>query len=179
MIYHPSKRSQVDCYVDADFAGLWGHENSQDPICVKSRTGYVITLANCPIHWVSKLQTEVALSTLHSEYVALSQSTRDLLPMRQLLQEVTKALGMNPDNLTFTSKSTVYEDNSGAIIVATSPRMTLRSKHIAVKYHWFREHVNKEFDIKKIDGEEQLADIFTKGLQGKQFFKLRKLLCGW
>ena len=30
--------------------------------------------AGCPIHWVSKLQTEIALSTAEAEYIALSRS---------------------------------------------------------------------------------------------------------
>jgi hypothetical protein len=70
----------VDCYVDADFAGLYGVEDSQDPISVKSRTGYVILIANCPLLWVSKLQSEIALSTLESEFIALSSSFRSLIP---------------------------------------------------------------------------------------------------
>ena len=59
----------VDCYADLDFVGLWGHENSQDPICARSRTGFVATFANFTILWVSKLQKYIAISTLHSEYV--------------------------------------------------------------------------------------------------------------
>ena len=61
-------------------AGLWGNEDPQDPICARSRTGFMVTFDNCPLLWVSKLQTEIDLSTLHSEYVALSQSVRALLP---------------------------------------------------------------------------------------------------
>ena len=33
----------MDFYADADFAGLWGHEDPQDPICARSRTGFVVT----------------------------------------------------------------------------------------------------------------------------------------
>ena len=77
------------------------------------------------------------------------------------------------------SSSTVYEENNGAIFVATILRMTPTSKHIAVKYHWFRQHVGKEFVIWKIKSENQKADIFTKGLQGEIILKIRKLLCGW
>ena len=40
------------------------------------------------------------------------------------------------------TKSTIFEDNNGALQLATVPKMTLRSKHIAIKYHFFfREHV--------------------------------------
>ena len=58
------------------YTGLWGHENLQNPICVSSKTGFVVIFFNFPLLWVSKLQTEIDLSALHSEYVALSHSVR-------------------------------------------------------------------------------------------------------
>ena len=67
LIMKPDPKLQLDCYVDADFAGSYGQEDDQDPICVKSRTGYVLTLGNCPLMWVSKLQGLVTLSTLEAE----------------------------------------------------------------------------------------------------------------
>lgn len=88
LIMHPDKEFRLDMYVDADFAGLWHQQHSTMRECVLSRTGYIITYCNCPIHWVSKLQTEIALSTTESEYIALSMATRDLLPLRRLLQEI-------------------------------------------------------------------------------------------
>ena len=113
---------KLDCYVDADFAGLWGYEDDQDPVCVKPWTGYMLTLGDCPILWVSRLQTEIALSTLEAEYVALSLAMRELLPMRELLQEVGDELNMD-----FTKPSimhsTVFEDNNGALGLASSPKI--------------------------------------------------------
>ena len=147
---------------------------------MKSHTGYVITFAGCPLLFVSKIQTEVALSTLHAEYVTLSQSLRDLLPLKSLITEVLSRLKIDTSKMTVTSKSTVYEDNNGARIVATYPRLTPTSKFIATKYHWFRQNVESgEIDIKRIDSKNQLADIFTKDLQGNIFVAIRKLLCGW
>jgi hypothetical protein len=64
IIMRTSSTLQVDCYPDADFAGLYNHEDSQDPHCVCSHTGYVILLAGCPVLWKSKFQTEIALSTM-------------------------------------------------------------------------------------------------------------------
>ena len=37
---------KLDCYPDADFAGMYGHELPTDPSCVNSRTGSVINFAN-------------------------------------------------------------------------------------------------------------------------------------
>ena len=177
--FNTSKKLVADCYADVYFAGLWGHGNPQDPICARSRTGFVVTFANCPLLWVSKLQTEIALSTLHSEYVALPHSFRALHPLKSLIKEVIDNLVIDSDNLKFVSSSTIYEYNNGAIVVATSPRITTTSNHTAVKYHWFRQHVGKEYVIWKIESENQKADIFTKGLQGQTFVRIRKLLCGW
>ena len=131
----------VDCYADADFLVMWGHGDPQYPICARSRTGFVVTFDNCPLLWVSKIQTEIALCTLHSEYVALSHSVRALLPLKSLIKEVIENLGIDSENLKFVSRSSIYEDNKVSIVVATSPRTTPTSKQIYVKYHWFRQHV--------------------------------------
>ena len=107
----------MDCYADEDFAGLWGHENPQDPICARSRTGFVVNFANCHLLWVSELQTEIAIAKLHSEYVALSCSVRGLLPLDGIIKEVIDNLGIDSEKLKFVSSSTIYEDNNGAIVV--------------------------------------------------------------
>ena len=139
----------------------------------------MVTFANCPLLWVLKLQTEIALSTLHSEYVTLSHSVRALITLKSLIKEVIDNFGIDSENLKFVSSSTIYEDNNGAIVVATSPRTNPSSKQISVRYHWFRQHVGEEFVIRKIESENQKADIFTKGLQGQIFVSIRKFLCGW
>ena len=46
LMFNPSKKLVVDCYADADFVGLWGHEYPQDPICDRSRTRFVVTFSN-------------------------------------------------------------------------------------------------------------------------------------
>jgi hypothetical protein len=56
IVFKPSGKLKVDYFVDADFAGLWPHEDHDDPVCVKSRSGYVICLSDCPVVWGSKLQ---------------------------------------------------------------------------------------------------------------------------
>ena len=119
------------------------HENPQDPICDIIRTGFVLTFSNCTLLCISKLQTEIALSTLPSECVALSHSDRSLLTLKIIIKELINNLVIDSEKLKFVSRSTVYEDNNGAIVVATIPSMTPTSKHIAVRYHWFRQHIGK------------------------------------
>jgi hypothetical protein len=77
-------------FVDADFAGMWHHEYSELRDCALSHSGNIVTYCGCPIHWVSKLQSEVALSTTESEYIALSMGSRELIPLRCLVIELHK-----------------------------------------------------------------------------------------
>ena len=71
MMFNPPNKLVVDFYADADFALLWGHENPQDPICARISTVFVATFSNFTLLWVSKLQTDISLSTLNSEYMTL------------------------------------------------------------------------------------------------------------
>ncbi len=65
LILTPSDDLKIDCYPDADFAGLWNREDKNDPHCVRSRTGYVICLSDCPVLWISKLQMSRATDFDH------------------------------------------------------------------------------------------------------------------
>ena len=111
--------------------------------------------------------------------MALSNSVRALLPLKSLTKEAIDNLGIDSEKMKFLSISTFYDINTGSKVVSTSPRMTHTSKNIDVKYHWFRQHVGKEFVIRKIELENKKADIFTKGLQGEIFVRIRKFLYSW
>jgi hypothetical protein len=179
LIMTPSNDLSIDCYVDADFAGLYGVEDPQDPVSVKSRTGYVLLLADCPLLWVSKMQTEVAVSTMEAEYVALSQSMKDLIPLRRMVTTVCDAL-LGKGKYVAKVFSKVFEDNNRALQLARSPCITPRTKHYGIKYHFFQEYVEKgDVKLYKVETENQKADIFTKGLVLALFECIRKLLMGW
>jgi hypothetical protein len=70
----PTKETDMKVYVNADFAGSWTTDTTHLASSMKLRTGYVLTYANCPLLWTSKMQTEIALSTTEVEYITLSQS---------------------------------------------------------------------------------------------------------
>ena len=143
-----------------------------------SRTGYVICYANCPVIWSSKLQTEIALSTTEAEYIALSQSLRDVIPLIALLEELQQSITFDPSTPVIHCK--VHEDNQGCIDLVETPRMRPRTKHIALKYHHFRRHVsNGTISIAYLESSRQIADIFTKPLGDSQFMLLRGLMMGW
>ena len=173
MVIKPNKIDALDCYVDSDFAGNYNSFHDQDPSSTKSRTGYVIMFQGCPVLWVSKIQTQCALSTMESEYLALGQAMRDLIPLREILKEVNlevfkkqvyipkcTANSKSFDDIISTeeenliSKSKIYEDNAACLKFARLPRLTPRTKHIALPYHWFRTKVEEmEISIEPISRE--------------------------
>ena len=116
--------------------------------------------------------------------MALSTAMRDMLPLRQAVKAVAKAV-TGDDTVQVVCKSDVWEDNNGALTVATMPKITPQSKFFNVKLHFFKEHVATEqhpdrpVHIHKIDTEEQLADIMTKGLTYEKYQPLRDRLMGW
>ena len=178
VVFTPDPKKGLECFVDADFAGSWQQADSNNPENVLSRTGYAIFYAGCPVIWISKLQSEIALSTAEAEYIALSQAMRDVIPIIHLLTEINCLFPVHCP--TPIIKCKVFEDNESCIALAKHQKFSPRTRHIAIKYHHFRHYVNKGIvNIESIDTSEQTADIFTKPLVRDVFEYLRKKLCGW
>ena len=149
LLLEPTSDLQVDCYVNADFAGLRNSENDQDPIYMKSRTGFLIMFMRCPLTLISKLQTQIVLSTMESEYIALSQSMHDLIGIHAVIKEILAFVFAGktqpPVFQTFSkafvldkiTSSKVYEGNEAYLKFATMPKMSPQTKHIALPYHFF------------------------------------------
>jgi hypothetical protein len=65
-------------------------------------------------------------------------------------------------------------DISSVICLAHNPVFHGRVKHIKVRHHFLRDLVEKgEIEMKFIDTERWLADIFTKPLDSSHFASLR------
>ena len=180
IILKPNQSPVIDIYADADFAGNWNHMTAEhEPSTAKSRSGYIINFSGCPIHWASKLQTQIALSTTEAEYIALSQSLREGIPVMQLVNELRERKIVEIDE-----KAKVYcrcfEDNVGALELATSPKLRPRTKHINLVYHHFRSYAREGLiKIYSISSKEQICDMMTKPLAQNQFQYLRKKFMFW
>ena len=108
LVFTPDGSNGIECYSDADLAGSWCRDDANQVGSVFSRTGYIIKLANCPIVWVSKMQTEIALSTTEAEYISLIQSIRYLIPLRHVMLEVSSVFGMKCDSCNSYTKTFEY-----------------------------------------------------------------------
>ena len=180
LIIRPIDIWQLDCWVHADFAGNWRKCDAHiDPMTSKSRSGWLVRFAGAPITWASKMQTITAMSMTEAEYIALSTSLREVIPMMGMLQEAREH-GLQVDYLPPKVHCTVLEDNSGALELARLPKIRPRTKHINQSYHHFREHVeHQDVSIQATPTEDQLADILTKPLPEPSFTCHRKTIMGW
>jgi len=117
LIYSPQAQS-FNLWCDADFSGNWSAESAyNNSSTAKSRTSYLITFAGCPISWISKLQTEIALSTTEAEFIALSEGLWSTIPLIGLVAESHKK-GV-PMQLSMPKiHCRVFEDYNGAIELA-------------------------------------------------------------
>jgi hypothetical protein len=96
--------------------------------------------------------------------------------------EIVSVMLKLPDVTNSIIKSAFFEDNNAAISTTTiTTKMTPCTKHIAVKHHFFKSHLNVGTGISpaKINTNLQKTDIFTKGLTPQKFTEIYKLLCAW
>jgi hypothetical protein len=143
-------------YSDADWAG--------SKINRKSTSGTCQFLGRSLVSWASKKQNSVALSTAEAEYIAAGHCCTQLLWMRQTLRDYGYKL----------TKVPLLCDNESAIRMTDNPIEDSRTKHIAIRYHFLRDHQQKgDIEIAYVNTKEQLADIFTKPLDEQTFTKLR------
>ena len=180
IIINPRSPWLFDCWVDADYAGNWRYKDAQvDPMTSKSRSGWIIRFAGAPITWSSKMQTITALSTTEAEYIALSTSLREVIPLMGMLKEAREN-GLDVKDIPPQVHCTVFEDNSGALELARMPKMRPRTKHINQAYHHFREHVEREeIIVNATPTEDQMADVLTKPLLEVSFSRHRRSIMGW
>ena len=74
--------------------GICGHESNSDPACTKNCTGYVITIADCPVLWESTLQIKTALSTVKAQIMALVHGCIEVFPIMDMVMSMISAIGL-------------------------------------------------------------------------------------
>ena len=145
-------------YCDADWA--------DDVNDRRSTTGYAFILGDGVISWTSKRQLIVALSTTEAEYLAASHCTKEVIWLRQLLNDV---------RCKYDEGTLIMCNNQGAIALAKNPMYHTRTKHIEVQHHFFREKVARGAIILEYYlTEEMLADVLTKALARESYERLSR-----
>nr|GFC80672.1 retrovirus-related Pol polyprotein from transposon TNT 1-94 [Tanacetum cinerariifolium] len=112
------------------------------------------------VSWSSKKQDCTALSTAKAEYVSLSACCAQVLWMQTQLTDYGFIFKKIP----------IYYDSKSAIAISCNPVQHLRTKHIVVRYHFIKEHVEKgTIELYFVKTDYQLAGIFTKALPADRF----------
>ncbi|GJT25389.1 retrovirus-related pol polyprotein from transposon TNT 1-94 [Tanacetum coccineum] len=146
-------------FSDADYAGC------KDTF--KSTSGGTQFLCEKLVSRSSKKQDCSALSTIETEYVSLSACCAQVLWMRTQLTDYGFHFNKIP----------IYYDSKSAIAISCNPVQHSRTKHIAVHYHFIKEHVEKgTIELYLVKTDYQLADLFTKALPVDRFNYLVRCL---
>ncbi|GJW47515.1 retrovirus-related pol polyprotein from transposon TNT 1-94 [Tanacetum coccineum] len=143
---------ELIAYSDADHAGC------KDDC--KSTSGGVQFLGGKLVSWSSKKQDCTAMSTAEAEYVSLSACCAQVIWMRTQLLDYGFKYNRIP----------MYCDSKSAIAISCNPVQHSKTKHIDIRYHFIKEHVERgTVEIYFVGTEYQLADLFTKALPKERF----------
>ncbi|GJR18697.1 retrovirus-related pol polyprotein from transposon TNT 1-94 [Tanacetum coccineum] len=159
-LWYPKDSSiALTAFADADHAGC------QDTR--RSTSGSMQFLGDRLVSWSSKRQKSDAISSTEAEYIAMSGCCAQILWMRSQLTDY--GLGFN--------KIPMYCDNKSAIALSCNNVQHSRSKHIDIRFHFIKEHVeNGVIELYFVNTEYQLADIFKKALTRERIeFLINKL----
>ncbi|PIL37704.1 hypothetical protein GSI_01398 [Ganoderma sinense ZZ0214-1] len=159
LVYNGDSQLGLIAGTDSDWAS--------DPYTRRSQTGFMLKLANCAFSWVSRAQKTIALSSTEAEYMAMSDCSRQVVWVHNLLAELGYHIGRVP----------LSGDNQGSIHIGQNPVTESRSKHIDIRYHYIREVYDRGItDIFYVEGTNNPADIFTKNLGTVKFHHFRPYL---
>ena len=145
------KRAPVlEAWSDADHTG--------DLSDRKSTSGFIVKFRGSTVSWATQKQKSRALSTAEAEYYALTETWKDVEWVKKALMEY---------GVESTERVMIWCDNQSAIALVENPAHHHSTKHIDIYWHQIRD-VKKSgrYDLEYVRTDDQLADIFTKGLAG-------------
>jgi hypothetical protein len=158
--YPKGKYISLISYTDANWAGFIDDR--------RSTSGATFYLDECLLSWLSKKQSSVSLSTTEAEYIATETCCTHVLWMKQNLIDI---------HVEYDEPNPIYCDNINAINISKNPVMHSKMKHIPIKYHFIREHVEKNnIRVEYVGTKEQMENIFTKLLPQEAFEYLHQRL---
>ncbi|GJV48996.1 ribonuclease H-like domain-containing protein [Tanacetum coccineum] len=154
--YTKSSSSSICAYADSDWAKC--------KMTRRSVSGYCVFIYGCLVSWKSKKQATLSRSSAEAEYRSMASAVCEVMWIIKVLKDL---------NFSSQIPAFLFCDNSSAIQIAANPVMHEKTKHFDIDVHLIREKVASGL-IKtvKVDSENQIADILTKGLGTMQHRKL-------
>ena len=133
----------------------------------RSQTGMVIMLNDVPVYWQSKKQQAIAYSSAAAEIYALSETMKSSRLFMWRCQEMGMKLPKVID---------VQVDSKGARSFQLGAYLESKLRGcFDLRESWVQEFRNQGImTTTHVDGKDNLADLFTKGLAAKRFKYLIK-----
>lgn len=121
-----------------------------------SSSGYIIQFYGIPFVWKSAKQKCIALSSMESEFVSLTESVKELIWYFRIIDEL---------NVCKISTPIQFCDNQAAIYFSKNNQESIKTKHIDIKYQFIRQLIEEKlFQLQYVDSRNNLADFLTKPL---------------
>ena len=136
-----------------DLLGFSDADWASDLRSRRSTAGFIVFCCGGPLAWGSKLMTTIAASSMESEYMSAYYLGQMLLFIRNLLGEL---------RLKLTKPTPFFMDAMAAILALKNPVYHARSKHVAIKWHWLRQHIGTNFALYHVRTGDMSADLLTK-----------------
>lgn len=131
----------------------------------KSNTGYFVSLNGGSLTWNCHKQPLVTGSSTESEYVALYDTSKELIWIKRLCKDF---------DIHISKTTSVYTDSQSCLKIIENEGQSNRTKHIDTKFHFTRDMVrNSEIELIYCTTEENIADMLTKPLGSIRLAKLR------
>ncbi|CEG44454.1 FOG: Transposon-encoded proteins with TYA, reverse transcriptase, integrase domains in various combinations [Plasmopara halstedii] len=150
----------LESYSDADFAA--------DKRDRKSLTGAIVLLNGMFVSWAAKKQGDVSFSTMEAEFVAASETARELLGIEKMLKE---------EGLTSTQPMSMHVDNEATIRQIEGKTSFLKAKHIDVRLTFVIDFACRGVvEMRYVRFVLMLADLLAKALDQHNLAELRPLV---
>ncbi|CAI5967067.1 unnamed protein product [Closterium sp. NIES-65] len=145
----------LTCFTDA----TWASEKEDS----SSVGGYICVVGGGPVSWRSKKQTETALSSVESEYMAMFHGVKEVIWLRRLLEEIGQEQKV---------ATPLFCDSKGALGMARNAVLHGLNKHMRIKWHWLRKEVKRgTVNPIYIKTHQQPADFLTKRLADESHWR--------
>lgn len=155
--------------IQSDDLSLYGYADAtwaDDKIDRKSNSGRIIYFNGGTISWSCNKQNIVASSSCEAEFISISEASKEVKWLRQLLEEMHESI-VNP--------TLIYEDNQSCIELVRDHRFSYKTKHMDTRYKMIRDMVKQKIiECEYCPTEDMIADLLTKPLTAIKHNYLRE-----
>lgn len=158
LVLQPCGTESLCCFVDSDWSAQF------------SISGGVIDFMGSPVHWFSRTQKSVSMSSTEAEYFATCAAAREVIFVRELAVELSVHIS---------GPTVICTDNKGVVDLSLDPVSFKKTKHILRAAQFVRDLVlRRVVQLKWISGKDNPADIFTKSHELATFRRVFRILMG-